>query len=56
MPEIYREKKFSQIDPEDFQEVLQEMGNHTKVCARNIHFRQVHDDCRDCPCHHYRKW
>jgi len=50
------EKKFSQINPEDFVLIKQEVGEHTKECAYNSHFNMVHATCRDCPCHHYRKW
>ena len=34
----------------------QELGEHTKECARNMAFKTKHDTCRDCPCHHYRKY
>ena len=33
-----------------------EIGEHTKDCAYNMAMKQMHQDCRDCPCHHYKKF
>ena len=37
-------------------EINQEVAEHTRDCALNMAQKQVHDNCRDCPCHHYKKW
>lgn len=49
------EKNIIGISPDDVYEVMDIVAEHTRDCAYNIHFRQIHDNCRDCPCHHYRK-
>ncbi len=37
-------------------EINQEVAEHTRDCALNMAQKQVHNNCRDCPCHHYKKW
>lgn len=37
-------------------EINQEVGDHTKECALNMAQKTVHNTCRDCPCHHYKRF
>jgi len=36
--------------------INQEIRGHTEKCAYNMAMKSAHDDCRDCKCHHYRKY
>lgn len=37
-------------------QINQEVADHTRDCAMNMAQKQVHNNCRDCPCHHYKKF
>ena len=37
-------------------EINQEVADHTRDCALNMAHKQVHNNSRDCPFHHYKKF
>jgi len=50
------EKKFTGLNADDIAVITDEVREHTKECAYSIHFGLLHTLCRDCKCHHYKKW
>lgn len=50
------EKKYIGLTDADSYEINQEVRGHTKACAYNMFMHSVHDNCKDCQCHHYRKY
>jgi len=50
------EKNFTTINPDDVALFNEEIREHTKECAYALHFGLVHTLCRNCKCHHYKKW
>jgi len=50
------EKKFKGFTAEDIALVNEDIREHTKECAYALHFGLVHTLCRDCKCHHYKKF
>ena len=50
------EKKYIGLTDAENYEINQEVRGHTKDCAYNMALHAAHDNCRDCKCHHYRKY
>lgn len=50
------DNKYKGIIDADTFEINQEIRGHTEKCAYNMAIHSSHENCKDCQCHHYKKY